>query len=371
MKIRLLAAASVVLAALALTGPVQAATVVNGFSNGTFSSGTYVNGGSGFDTLFAGQSNAGAITDWTVTYGSVDWIGTYWNGPNGQGDYSIDMNGDSQGAIAQTFQTTPGASYTASFSLSGNPDGGTGPNFTKVLTVQATSNVAAKYSFPVPAGMTEPNLVWKGHTYTFMATTDSTTLTFTGDPNAGAYGPVIADVSVAATTPPESTTVTCTGNCQVQVQSGTTGVGGGVTTNTSNSNYSLTAQFGTGSLNCDYFVSGSKTADPLVVTSNSNVGGAVSLTFPATFFNGDQDNTPVCFGANQRFPTWLPVRGSSSFAYQGLLFTCDNPIYGFLVKYFPNYFPVQACISSYSWNAGAETVVIQTNTFGGGDPMYW
>ena len=370
MKIRFLAAASVLLAAVALMGPVQAATVVNGFANGNFSSGMYTNGGSGFDTLFANQSNAGAITDWTVTSGSVDWIGTYWNGPNGQGDYSIDMNGDAPGAIAQTFATTPGASYQATFDLSGNPDGGA--NLTKVLTVQATGNAAATYDFTIPTEMTEPTLSWAyGQTYTFMATTASTTLTFTGDPNAGSYGPVIADVSVAPTTPPSSTTVTCTGNCQVQVQSPTTGVNGGVTTSTSNSDYSLTAAFGTGSLNCDHFVSGSKPADPLVITSTSNVGGSVTLTFPATFFNGDQDNTPVCFGANQRFPTWLPVRGSSSFAYQGLLFTCDNPIYRLLVKYFPKYFPVQACISSYSWNAGAETVVIQTNTFGGGDPMYW
>jgi choice-of-anchor C domain-containing protein len=367
-----LAAATVTLAALAMTGPVQAATIANGFSNGNFSQGTYVNGGAGYDTLFYNSSNATAITDWTVTSGSVDWIGTYWNGPKGAGDYSIDMNGDSPGAIAQTFQTTPGASYTASFSLSGNPDGGTGSvsgtQITKVLTVQATSNSEATYIFPVPADMTEPTLTWDSETYTFMATTDSTTLTFTGDPHAGAYGPVIADVSVAPTTPPESTTVTCTGTCQVQVQSSTTGVGGGVTTNTTDTNYSVTAAFGTGTLNCDYFVSGSRPADPLVVTSSSAVGGTVTLTFPASFFtNGDQDNTPVCFGANKPFLTWLPVRGSSSFAYQGLLFNCGSWIY----RYFAKYFPVQACVYGYSWNARAETVVIQTNTFGGGDPMYW
>ena len=370
------------LAALAIAGPVQAATIADGFANGTFSPGsptTYQPNSSGYDTLFANSSASGssaaAIPNWTVTQpadttnqGSVDWIGTYWQGPTTSDPWSIDMNGDQQGAIAQTFQTTAGATYIASFYLSGNPDNGTG---TKTLTVGASGNSPAAITFTVSSSQTHQDMNWTPASYTFTATTDSTTLTFTGDPTAGAFGPVIGDVSVTPTTPPESTTVTCSGNCQVQVQSGTTGVGGGVTTNTSNPDYSLTAQFGTGSLNCDYFVSGSKQADPLVVTSNSNVGGSVTLTFPATFFNGDQDNTPVCFGANQRFPTWLPVRGSSTFAYQGLLFTCGNPIYGFLVKYFPQYFPVQACISSYSWNSGAETVVIQTNTFGGGDPMYW
>ncbi len=368
MKIRLLAAATVMLAALAITGPVQAATIANTFSNGTFSPGSpssYVNESSqGFDTLFYGQSNATAIPDWSVTSGSVDWIGSYWQGPTSTDPWSIDMNGDTPGAIAQTFQTTAGASYTASFSLSGNPDNGTGP---KTLTVGASGNAPAGFIFDVTSLQSHADMYWTTASYTFTATTDSTTLTFAGDPNAGAYGPVIGNVSVASTTPPESATVTCAGNCQVQVQSSTTGVGGSVTTTTNNPYYSLTAAFGKGTLNCDYFVSGSQTADPLLVTSSATVGGSVTLTFPASFFtNGDLDNTPVCFGANKPFLTWLPVRGSSSFAYQGLLFTCGNPIY----QFFARYFPVQACISSYSWNAGAETVVIQTNTFGG-DPMYF
>ena len=358
------------LAALAMTGPVQAATIANTFSNGNFSSGTYADGGSGFDTLFASPPtanvapNATAINDWTVTSGSVDWIGSYWQGPTASDPWSIDMNGDSQGAIAQTFQTTAGASYIASFYLFGSPDHGTG---SKTLTVGASGNAPAGFTFVVTNSQTHLAMDWTTANYPFTATTDSTTLTFTGDPNAGAYGPVIGDVSVASTTPPPSATVTCSGNCQVQVQSPTTGVGGGVTTTTTTSGYSLSAAFGTGTLNCDYFVSGSRTADPLVVTSSATVGGSVSLTFPASFFtNGDLDNTPVCFGANKPFLTWLPVRGNSSFTYQGLLFTCGNPIY----QFFSRYFPVQACISSYSWNAGAETVVVRTNTFGG-DPMYW
>ncbi len=378
MKIRLLAAATVTLAALVMTGPVQAATIANSFSNGNFSAGNYQNGGSGFDTLFSTSStppnttyNDNAIQDWTVTSGSVDWIGSYWQGPTATDPWSIDMNGLAPGAIAQTFSTTAGATYIASFYLSGNPDGGIQ---NKTLTVSASGNDPKAITYDMPSSQSEQDMNWTTASYTFTAATDSTTLTFAGDPNAGAYGPVIGDVSVASTTPPESTTVTCTGNCQVQVQSSTTGVGGGVTTNTSNTNYSLEAAFGTGTLNCDYFVSGSRTADPLVVTSTPLgttgpvVGGTVTLTFPASFFtNGDQDNTPVCFGANQPFLTWLPVQGSSSFAYQGLLFNCGSWIY----RYFSKYFPVQACVSSYSWSAGAETVVIQTNNFGNGDPMYW
>ncbi len=383
MKIRFLAAATVVVAALALAGPVQAAgTVVDGFLNGGFSpesSGNYQPNGSGFDTLFATSTStptsAAAIPDWTVTAGSIDWVGSYWTAPSGSSGYSLDMNGDAPGAIAQTFPTTPGATYNVTFQLSGNPDGGTG---TKTLTVAASGNAQLPYKFTVTSSTTHSDMGWVPESYTFTATTDSTDLSFAGDPTAGAYGPVIADVAVAPTTPPPSVSVTCSGTCQVQVQSPSTLVTGGVTpTSSSSASFQLTAAFGTGTLNCDRFVSGSATADPLQVTTTASpgqtVGGSVTLTFPPPSSNqdpmdGDTQYTPVCFGATQRFPTWLPVRGSSTYPYQGLLFSCGNPFYKLLVRFIP--YPLQACVSSTSWVNGAEQVVVQTSSFGG-DPMYW
>ena len=280
------------------------------------------------------------------------------------------MNGTNPGAIAQTFATIAGATYNVSFYLSGNPDGGTGP---KTLTVAASGNAKLPYTFTVTASTTHSSMGWIKESYTFTATTDSTDLSFAGDPAAGAFGPVIADVTVAQTTPPPSVSVTCTSNCQVQVQSTSTGVTGGVTTNSSTSPFHLSAAFGTGALNCDQFVSGSATADPLAVTTSADVGGSVTLTFPQSSssqdpMDGDTQYTPVCFGATQRFPTWLPVQGSSSYPYQGLLFSCGNPIYKFLVRFIP--YPLQACVASSSWVNGAEQVVVKTSSFGG-DPMYW
>jgi len=369
MRIRYLAAAAVLVSALAVSGPVLAATT-NGFQNGSFQcptcdpSSSYVELG----------SDSTAITEWTVSAGNVDWIGTHW-APAVAGTYSIDLNGNQLGAIQQTFATTAGATYNASFYLSGNPDNGPGP---KVLSVMASGNSIDTYTFPVSSTASDTNMTWLTPTYSFTATSGSTTLTFAGDPNAGAYGPVIDNVVVTPSAPPESVSVTCTDNCPVQVQSSTTGTSGAVAASSSSSvPFHLSAAFGTGTLSCDRFVTGHRTADPLAVTttasSGQTVGGSVTLTFPNSNVNEnrrDRDGrfAPVCVGATQRFPTWLPVPGSSSYPYQGLLFTCGNPIYKFLVAF--GHYPLRICVSSYGWVQGAEQVVIQSSSFSG-DPMYW
>jgi len=115
------------LAVLALAG---ATLAFSGLTNGSFESGTYLDSGSGFEQLNAGDTS---IDGWTVDSGSVDWIGTYWVAQDGS--KSIDMSGTDAGAISQTFATTIGNTYTVSFFLSGNP---AGPPTVKTLDVSAT-----------------------------------------------------------------------------------------------------------------------------------------------------------------------------------------------------------------------------------------
>ncbi|MGA9775145.1 MAG: hypothetical protein WBU92_04410, partial [Candidatus Dormiibacterota bacterium] len=195
--------------------------------------------------------------------------------------------------------------------------------------------------------------------------------------NTGAYGPVLDDVVVAPTTSlPESVSGTCTGSCSTELQSGSTGTTGGVdASNTGNSQFQLSAAFGTGTLSCDRFVSHSGTADPLAVTtisSGQTVGGTVTLTFPKSLFNKDRSDDrdrriPVCVGATQPFfRSERRFVESSPYPYQGLLFACGNPAY----KARAGSFPLQICVLSYARVHGAEQVVIQTSSFGG-DPMYW
>ena len=126
------------LAAIALAGTTLAFT---GPTNGSFETGTYVDGGSGFEQLNAGDTS---ITGWTVDAGSVDWVGTYW--PAQDGSMSIDMSGVDAGTISQTLATTIGNTYTVSFFLSGNP---AGPPTVKTLDVSATGGAAASYTYDV------------------------------------------------------------------------------------------------------------------------------------------------------------------------------------------------------------------------------
>ena len=121
------------LAAVALAG---AALAFSGPTNGSFETGTYVDGGFGFEQLNAADTS---IDGWTVDAGSVDWIGTYW--PAQDGAMSIDMSGVDAGTLSQTFETTIGNTYTVSFLLSGNP---AGPPTVKTLDVSATGGTLSQ-----------------------------------------------------------------------------------------------------------------------------------------------------------------------------------------------------------------------------------
>jgi choice-of-anchor C domain-containing protein len=173
---------------IAIVSQVQAADIVN---NGGFTPSP-----SGSSTYFSGQSFASGA--WMVVFGTVDWVGpTYWQAP-GPGQASVDLDGWTVGAIAQTLTTTPGQSYTVTFSLSGNPDEYITP-ITKYLNVSAGS-VTAPFSYTITALNNNSNMLYKTESFTFQATGPSTVLTFAsqdGLPGSTVYwGPVIGNVSV-------------------------------------------------------------------------------------------------------------------------------------------------------------------------------
>jgi choice-of-anchor C domain-containing protein len=179
------------LAVLALAG---ATLAVTGPTNGSFETGTYVDGGSGFEQLNAGDTS---IDGWTVDSGSVDWIGTYWHAQDGA--MSIDMSGADAGAISQTFATTIGNTYTVSFYLSGNP---AGPPTVKTLDVGATGGTVSHYTFDTTASALA-NMNWMAESYSVLATTTSTTLSFVST-TPGPFGPAIDNVVVTETVPTKS-----------------------------------------------------------------------------------------------------------------------------------------------------------------------
>jgi choice-of-anchor C domain-containing protein len=167
----------------------QGATIVNAsFEDGT-NPGTYT-------TVGVGQTN---ITGWTVSAGSVDYIGTYWQAA--EGVRSVDLAGGSLGTLEQAIgDTVAGLSYMVTFALSKNPDGGAP---TRTGTFQA-GDETFNFSYALPN--TRPNnMLWQDVSFTFFSE-GPTTIRFAADASAGCcYGPAIDNVRITALVPEPAT----------------------------------------------------------------------------------------------------------------------------------------------------------------------
>jgi len=175
----------------------HAVTIINGsFENGVANIGD-------FKTINATDSTS--ITGWTVSGGSVDYIGTYWTAADGS--RSLDMNGLSAGTITQLVTgLTNGQQYKVTFDLAGNTDAG--PTI-KTLDVTASAGSNA-YAFSI-AGHDRNNMGWVTESFVFTADGASDLLSFssavfsggTGD-NPAAFGPALDNVSISATPLPST-----------------------------------------------------------------------------------------------------------------------------------------------------------------------
>ena len=153
--------------------------------NGSFETGSVAPGD--FTTLGTGST---AIDGWTVSSGTVDYIGTHW--PAADGNRSVDLSGDVPGAISQTVGgLVVGQQYTLTFSLASNPDGGNDPQAMSVTFGGISSGFAAPKS----------PFSWAVHTFVFTFTggAGDDVLTFAADGSNTFYGPALDNVSIAAT----------------------------------------------------------------------------------------------------------------------------------------------------------------------------
>jgi choice-of-anchor C domain-containing protein len=190
MAVAVFAAALLAGAAVPSTGA-HAVTITNGsFESGLASIGN-------FTTVNAVDSSS--ITGWTVSAGSVDYIGTYWTASNGS--RSLDLDGLSAGTITQTLTgLTVGQQYQIFFDIAGNPD--SGPT-TKTLDVMASVNTQS-YSFTiVPGTTTHANMGWITESFLFTANAVTADLSFISTTTTGgesghpaAYGPALDNVRI-------------------------------------------------------------------------------------------------------------------------------------------------------------------------------
>lgn len=162
-----------------------------GLLDGDFSS---PSGGGSFVTYSSGSS----VGPWTVTQGSIDLIGGYWQAPT-LGGGSVDLDGSYQaGGISQSFALGAG-SYTLSFYLSGNPDGGSSLKSVQVSIGDALQTFTYDTSL---MGNSHGDMRYVLQTLNF-TTLGATTLSFTSlDNNSSAFGAVIGGVSLAAVPEP-------------------------------------------------------------------------------------------------------------------------------------------------------------------------
>jgi choice-of-anchor C domain-containing protein len=155
--------------------------------------GTFAGYSGAFETVNAGSST---IPFWSVTSGSVDWIGTYWQAPNGTSN-SIDLDGNSPGIMGQFDSFLSGQQYLLTFWLAGNPDG-----LPTVKTVNVSAGISSQVFTFDTTGHDKTNMGWTEESLLFVGQGPSTTIAFASGDAGSPYGPAIGDVSASAVPEP-------------------------------------------------------------------------------------------------------------------------------------------------------------------------
>src|SRR4051812_17342193 len=188
-------------------------TANNLVQNGSFETGfeatTQVNSGwPSNHGLWAPIGYGGAtdtIPNWTVSGGGVDWHDSNSSVPNSMIAADsvrwVDLNGgwgSAPGVISQTIATTPGVSYSLSFSYSGHPYSGCyfGPKPMRATAGSASTVVSAD---PFAEGYLNSTNIWHAASVSFTASSLSTVISFQSLENDGTCaGPLVDNVRVTA-----------------------------------------------------------------------------------------------------------------------------------------------------------------------------
>lgn len=110
-------------------------------ANGSFEA---VGAAAPFQTLYAGDNLGG----WTITDGSIDLINGYWAADTG--NQSIDLSGNSLGAIGQWIVVPHAGTVKINFAMSGNPD-----DAVKHKTLEVTLTDTQGFSFEAASSTAE------------------------------------------------------------------------------------------------------------------------------------------------------------------------------------------------------------------------
>ncbi|MCC9656619.1 cadherin domain-containing protein [Rhodopirellula halodulae] len=174
------------------------------------------------DGLFLDAPDPGSYTryttgqtfgGWTVESGNVDLLGSIV-GPTELGGRSVELNGDTEGAIVQTLTTEIGKQYQVIFSAAGNFSGGADH-----LDFRASAGgVSEDFVITEGTGWSLSNLLPQSLSLTFTADSTSTDLRFESF-TAGSYGAGIGDVRVVEV--PEAVSVILQNDSSLSYNAGT------------------------------------------------------------------------------------------------------------------------------------------------------
>lgn len=163
--------------------------------NGDFDSGTDPNTGAG-QNLGLTAPDSTTIFGWTVSSGTIDYIGSRWAA--GDGVRSIDLSGTSAGSVFQTIGGfVPGLAYQLSFLMAANPEGGS-PTKSMQVDIAGQSQI-----FSFTGQGTSTDLGWTRRTLDFTASAPVETLRFTSQED-NASGPALDGVRIAQAPEPAS-----------------------------------------------------------------------------------------------------------------------------------------------------------------------
>jgi len=184
---KLLQIACVVVALATMVSLANADTTTNIVQNGTFQT-TATFSSWGYTTL---QDGSTQLPGWSVV-GSVDVIdgsGSLWQAAPSGGN-SIDLSGDNTGLTSQLLNTVPVGSYwTITFYLAGNY----ASPIDKTLLVTLGDQ---SWTFVVPGGNSAQDMQWQQITIANIVIDSAPTALTFASLTPGAYGPVIAGVTV-------------------------------------------------------------------------------------------------------------------------------------------------------------------------------
>ncbi|MBI4876109.1 MAG: choice-of-anchor C family protein [Acidobacteria bacterium] len=171
------------------TTPGGGTTPFGGGSVGAFTNGGFELPGTG-NRLDQGPGST-HITGWNIPRGTVDYLNAAGYVCS-EGRACIDLDGNTAGAMAQTFATTPGSAYQVMFDQAGNPDGG---DKVKRMRVSAAGQ-SQEFSFDATGrSWTSPG--WSSRSWSFTASSASTTLEFASlGPAGSSYGPLLDNIRV-------------------------------------------------------------------------------------------------------------------------------------------------------------------------------